>query len=1243
MLIVALYFVTTRAGQYVTLTVPAGSLPNGALSVAAVLPEDVEHPIYTTNTSVSQNGDKINISWQIPPAGHTRSTLVEFTSGDGQYSCVYAVPAHSVGLAAQLSGWNKLDQQQRVACQSDHGAANTSALSKVTEAISPTGLEIAGGNGVLVREGDRVVSKEITTVLREIDAGAWVEILSVAGISGAPGQDGRNGKDGKNGAAGQDGRDGAIGAKGDTGSQGPVGAQGPKGDPGATGPQGPAGAAGPQGAKGDTGATGASAYEVWRDLGNTGDQAVFIASLVGPQGPKGDPGATGPQGPQGDPGPQGPTGAAGAQGPKGDKGDTGATGAQGAKGDQGIKGDKGDVGAAGANGLSAYGVWLALGNTGTEQNFIDSLKGAKGDPGATGVQGPKGDQGDPGATGATGPQGAKGDKGDTGATGAQGVKGDKGDKGDQGEKGDQGIKGDKGDTGTNGTNGTDGTDGASACDIWKGSACNPSDATAFLSSLTGPQGPKGDTGATGASACDIWKGSACDSSDNATFLLSLVGSQGPKGDPGAQGPTGATGPQGPQGAQGEKGDTGAPGIQGPKGDQGEKGEQGIKGDKGDQGEKGEQGGVGANGLSAYGVWLALNNTGTEQDFINSLKGAKGDTGAQGPQGPQGIQGLTGDQGAKGDQGDKGDKGDTGDTGLSAYGVWLSAGNTGTIQDFISSLKGNQGTQGDKGDQGAKGDQGDSVYQVWLRAGHIGSEQDFLNSLIGQKGDKGDQGDKGEQGIQGVQGIQGQQGIQGDAGTGINYQNEVATYADLPATANIGDAYLNLADGKLYIYGASGWPADGNGATFMGPQGIQGPQGVQGVQGEKGDPGVLGIGANSQNVLNWNSASGLISLTDCSANQIFKFDGTKWNCAADANTDTNTTYVLGWDDALRELTLTPSSGDAPISMTIPDANTTYTSGSGLALSGTEFSIDCGANATVFCQHGNGFGADAVLGTTDNHSLALETGGVARATIGASGDFVVQNPTGTSSTAFRVADGQNIAYLTVNTSNSKVYIGDTTADATEVGMVLDWYNGAADPSGGVNGEMYYNTAMNKFRCHEAGAWTDCINSIRQKMTIADRGPLAFTDPSFRLELDELDINVPDGYTLIATYRILWAYSGDPNFALGFAFPNFSTTGGSTITGRSDQFCPAGGIISNTHPDTDPAKKRACDYAVPAPTNANRLQKFNVAIKYANRTGATVNWRFTATQDLPYPGIAANQLTVLSGSTVDYQLFPTPPPTP
>jgi hypothetical protein len=61
------------------------------------------------------------------------------------------------------------------------------------------------------------------------------------------------------------------------------------------------------------------------------------------------------------------------------------------------------------------------------------------------------------------------------------------------------------------------------------------------------------------------------------------------------------------------------------------------------------------------------NSGTQEDFLNSLVG---------PQGDQGIQGEAGPAGADGD---------------SAYQVWLDQGNTGTEQDFLDSLGGGGST------------------------------------------------------------------------------------------------------------------------------------------------------------------------------------------------------------------------------------------------------------------------------------------------------------------------------------------------------------------------------------------------------------------------------------------------------------------------------------------------------------------------------------------------------------------------
>ncbi len=136
--------------------------------------------------------------------------------------------------------------------------------------------------------------------------------------------------------------------------------------------------------------------------------------------------------------------------------------------------------------LSAYALAVKHGFTGTEEEWIESLKGEKGDTGhgleikglvgeepelptnarvgdiyQVGVdgelflytgdgdwdnlgtyKGEQGPQGLPGAKGEKGDTGAKGDRGEQGpigATGPKGEKGDKGDKGDAGEKGEVGV------------------------------------------------------------------------------------------------------------------------------------------------------------------------------------------------------------------------------------------------------------------------------------------------------------------------------------------------------------------------------------------------------------------------------------------------------------------------------------------------------------------------------------------------------------------------------------------------------------------------------------------------------------------------------------------------------------------------------------------------------------------------------------------------------------------------------------
>ena len=91
----------------------------------------------------------------------------------------------------------------------------------------------------------------------------------------------------------------------------------------------------------------------------------------------------------------------------------------------------------GADGASAYEIAVENGYTGTEAEWLSSLKGEKGDAGEQGIQG------------------IQGEKGDTGEQGLQGIQGEKGEKGDTGAAGKDGMNG------TDGKNGVDGSDGYS--------------------------------------------------------------------------------------------------------------------------------------------------------------------------------------------------------------------------------------------------------------------------------------------------------------------------------------------------------------------------------------------------------------------------------------------------------------------------------------------------------------------------------------------------------------------------------------------------------------------------------------------------------------------------------------------------------------------------------------------------------------------------------------------------------------
>ena len=115
--------------------------------------------------------------------------------------------------------------------------------------------------------------------------------------------------------------------------------------------------------------------------------------------------------------------------------------------------------------ISAYGIAQKHGFTGSETEWLASLRGADGQNGANGKDGKdgidgkdgvNGKDGAPGAQGERGPQGLQGEAGPQGERGPQGLQGE---AGPQGERGPQGLRGETGPQGPAGRDGVDGKDG----------------------------------------------------------------------------------------------------------------------------------------------------------------------------------------------------------------------------------------------------------------------------------------------------------------------------------------------------------------------------------------------------------------------------------------------------------------------------------------------------------------------------------------------------------------------------------------------------------------------------------------------------------------------------------------------------------------------------------------------------------------------------------------------------------------
>lgn len=87
---------------------------------------------------------------------------------------------------------------------------------------------------------------------------------------------------------------------------------------------------------------------------------------------------------------------------------------------------------------------------------------------------------------------------------------------------------------------------------------------------------------------------------------------------------------------------------------------------------------------------------------------------------------------------------------------------------------------------------------------------------------------------------------------------------------------------------------------------------------------------------------------------------------------------------------------------------------------------------------------------------------------------------ATTLFDIQNAAGTSLFVVDSSNGRVQIGTSTADATATVLVLDTKNTAGDPTG-VDGAMYYNSSLLEYRCYGNGAWRPCLNSTTANTSV------------------------------------------------------------------------------------------------------------------------------------------------------------------
>ena len=300
--------------------------------------------------------------------------------------------------------------------------------------------------------------------------------------------------------------------------------------------------------------------------------------------------------------------------------------------------------------------------------------------------------------------------------------------------------------------------------------------------------------------------------------------------------------QGPRGPQGKDGTPGTNGLDGAKGD------KGILGDTGEPGIDGTDGVNGLDGKSAYQVAVANGFSGTELQWLASLRGQDGASFQVDATGTL-IERAAHDNAFPGfafldtDNGNlyirqtptpgvwstavpfgKGEKGDNGSDGADGL-------------NGVNGVDGVDGTNGVDGADGTNGADGQSAYQLALSEGFVGTLPEWLESLKGADGIDGTIGQDGAPGADGAAGVDGVDGINGTNGT------DGTNGADAPEVMIQGSPD-NSVWGVVDATSAYIRLSTDAGVSWSSTR-LRGQDGLPGVKGDKGDKGDAGTGLTNR--------------------------------------------------------------------------------------------------------------------------------------------------------------------------------------------------------------------------------------------------------------------------------------------------------------------------------------------------------------------------------------------------------------